>query len=106
MLRHWPYSFSTPMTLLDWASIYREQPWKHGSHAETDLRNIKYTNDQDFKELISCIHTQWSNANAISAKIVDTSFRTIILAALSHSWDPIIAILYITPPALMKRSTI
>ncbi|KAF7782993.1 hypothetical protein Agabi119p4_2369 [Agaricus bisporus var. burnettii] len=65
-------------------------------NAEMELRNMKYTDGQDFTEFISRLRTKWSNANALGAKIDDKGFRTIILSALPRSWDSIVATLYTT----------
>jgi hypothetical protein len=51
-------------------------------NVETDLRNMRYSDDQDFKEFLSQICMKWSDANALGANINDRSFRTIVLAAL------------------------
>lgn len=65
-------------------------------NTEMELRNMTYTNAQDFPDFISHLHTKWSNATALGAKIDDKSFRMIILNSLSCSWDPIVATLYTT----------
>lgn len=65
-------------------------------NAELDLRNMAYTDGQDFVEFISRIRTKWSNATALGANIDDKAFRTIILNSLPRSWDPIVATLYTT----------
>lgn len=65
-------------------------------NAELDLRNMAYSDGQDFVEFISRIRTKWSNATALGAKIDDKAFRTIILNSLPRSWDPIVATLYTT----------
>ncbi|KAF7768676.1 hypothetical protein Agabi119p4_7919 [Agaricus bisporus var. burnettii] len=65
-------------------------------NAEMELRNMVYTDGQDFTEFISRLGTKWSNANALGAKIDDKAFRTIILNSLPRSWDSIVATLYTT----------
>ncbi|XP_006462902.1 hypothetical protein AGABI2DRAFT_52770, partial [Agaricus bisporus var. bisporus H97] len=65
-------------------------------NAEQDLRNIVFSDGEDFVDFISRLHTKWSNATALGAQISDISFRTIILNALPRSWDPIVATLYTT----------
>ncbi|XP_006457163.1 hypothetical protein AGABI2DRAFT_181495 [Agaricus bisporus var. bisporus H97] len=65
-------------------------------NAEMELRNMVYTDGQDFTEFISRLRTKWSNANALGAKIDDKAFRTIILNSLPRSWDSIVATLYTT----------
>jgi hypothetical protein len=65
-------------------------------NADTDLRNMKYTDNHDFKEFISQIRTKWANATALGASIDNRLFRTIVLAALPRSWDSIVATLYNT----------
>lgn len=65
-------------------------------NAEQDLRNVTFSDCQDFVDFISRLRTKWSNATALGAQISDLSFRTIILNALPRSWDPIVATLYTT----------
>ncbi|EKM77667.1 hypothetical protein AGABI1DRAFT_13095, partial [Agaricus bisporus var. burnettii JB137-S8] len=63
-------------------------------NAESELRNMTYSDGQDFIEFITRMRTRWSNATALGAKIDDKSFRTIVLNALPSFWDPIVSTLY------------
>jgi hypothetical protein len=65
-------------------------------NAKQDLRNMTYADGDDFVEFLSKLHTKWSNATALGAKIDDSSFRMILLTALLQSWNPIVATLYTT----------
>jgi hypothetical protein len=65
-------------------------------NTESELHNSTYVDGQDFVEFISRMHTKWSNATALGSTINDKSFHSNVLCVLPRSWDPIVAMLYIT----------
>lgn len=65
-------------------------------NAEQDLRDMRYSDSDNFPNHISLMRTKWAYANALGANISDTSFRTIVLNSLPCSWDAVIASLYST----------
>ena len=66
------------------------------ANAEQELRNMIYIDGQDFTTFISQLHTKWTIAMALGAKINDLVFRMILLNSLPWSWDSIVATLYTT----------
>jgi len=66
------------------------------ANAEQELRNMTYIDGQDFTAFISQLHTKWTIATALGAKIDDLVFRMILLNSLPRSWDSIVTTLYTT----------
>ena len=63
-------------------------------NAMQDLRNILYTDHTDFNLFITILRKKFSNVNALGGKLTDEDFKLIILNALPHSWDSVVAGLY------------
>jgi len=66
------------------------------ANVEQELRNMTYIDGQDFTAFISQLHTKWTIATALGAKIDDLALRMILLNSLPRSWDSIVATLYTT----------
>ncbi|EDR06651.1 retrovirus-related pol polyprotein [Laccaria bicolor S238N-H82] len=62
--------------------------------AQRDLRNITFTDGNDFPTHISNLRTKWVTANNAGAKINDADFRMVILSSLPASWDSVVGTLY------------
>jgi len=63
-------------------------------NAERELRNLTYSDGDDFPNHIANLRNKLYNANALGAGITDESFKTIILNSLPHTWDPITILLH------------
>ncbi|KAJ3552616.1 hypothetical protein NP233_g12841 [Leucocoprinus birnbaumii] len=63
-------------------------------NAEVELRNLKYSDNDDFPAHVVAMRNKWAHANALGAEITDKNFKTIMLNSLPHSWDPVVASLY------------
>jgi hypothetical protein len=59
--------------------------------AERALRDTLYVDGANFDEFISDARMKWTAVNDQGGSITDTQFRGILLNALPHSWDPVIA---------------
>ncbi|KXN80853.1 hypothetical protein AN958_07124 [Leucoagaricus sp. SymC.cos] len=63
-------------------------------HAQDELQGLRYRDGDNFPNHITQLRVLWQNANAMGANINDATFRTIILASLPNSWNPIVAATY------------
>lgn len=70
------------------------------ANAEMELRNMRYTDNDDFPNYISRIRVKWAQANALGASVNDQAFKTILLNSLPRSWDPVVASLYRTSSSI------
>ena len=63
-------------------------------NAEQELRNLTYSNDNDFPTHLTIMRNKLAHARALGADISDKNFKTIILNSLPRTWDPVVAALY------------
>ena len=68
-------------------------------NAERELRNLTYSDGDDFPNHTAISRNKLYNANALGAGITDESFKTIILNSLPHTWDPITILLHRDMPS-------
>jgi len=61
---------------------------------EQELRNLTFSDGDDFPNHITIMCNKLSQAKALGADITDKNFKTILLNSLPSSWDPVIASLY------------
>ena len=74
--------------------IYENASAMAQQNAVQDLRNTLYTNHTDFDLFITILQKKFSNVNALGEKLTNEDFKLIILNALPHSWDSVVASLY------------
>jgi len=74
------------------ANIWKSAKDNYKTHSEmtrinvdSELRTLKYTNDDDFPTHLSTIHNKLSQVRAMGIVISDTSFKTILLNSLLKS---------------------
>ena len=60
-------------------------------NAEQELRNLKYSDNDDFPNHITLLKNKLAYVRTLGAKISDKSFIAIILNSLPLSWDPVVA---------------
>jgi len=63
-------------------------------NAEQELRNLAFSDGDDFQTHVTIMQNKLSQARALGADITSKNFKTILLNSLSTSWDPVIASLY------------
>ena len=68
-------------------------------NAERELRNLTYSDGDDFPNHTAISRNKLYNVNALGAGITDESFKTIILNSLPHTWDPITILLHRDMPS-------
>jgi len=61
---------------------------------EQELRNLIFSNGDDFQNHITIMQNKLSQAKALGTDITDKNFKTILLNSLPSSWDPVVASLY------------
>ena len=61
---------------------------------EQELRNLTFSDGDDFQNHITIMRNKLSQARALGADITDKNFKTILLNSLPSSWDPVAASLY------------
>jgi len=63
-------------------------------NAEQELRNLTFSEGDDFQTHVTIMRNKLSQARALGADITDKNFKTILLNSLPGSWDPVVASLY------------
>jgi len=63
-------------------------------NAEQDLRATTYTKTEDFPIFTSVIRNKWAQINSLGVGITNKNFKTIIINALPHLWNPIVASIF------------
>ena len=63
-------------------------------NTEQELRNITFSDGDDFQNHVTIMRNKLSQARALGADITDKNFKTILLNSLPSLWDPVIASLY------------
>ena len=63
-------------------------------NAEQELRNLTFSEGDDFQTHVTIMRNKLSQARALGANITDKNFKTILLNSLPGSWDPVVASLY------------
>jgi len=61
---------------------------------EQELRNLTFSDEDDFQNHITIMQNKLSQARALGADITNKNFKTIFLNSLPSSWDPVVTSLY------------
>jgi len=56
-----------------------------------DLRNLTYSDHEDFATFITIMRNKWAKVNSLGSNTDDDDFKNILLILLSLSWSPIVA---------------
>ncbi|KAJ7098071.1 hypothetical protein B0H15DRAFT_737680, partial [Mycena belliarum] len=59
--------------------------------AERELREAHYIDGANFGEFITDLRSKWNAVNNQGGAMTDAQFRGVLINALPHTWDPIIA---------------